>query len=261
MGRIKTRKLKSESEKELAIAHALKGLRAGRYPSMRQAAEINGIAFTTLRRRFHGGKNRVAGHEGQQLITAAEERAIVRWIYRLELAGFPPRIEHVREAVMLLRKEALEENLQSIIGQHWITRFLDRHPDLVAKFSSAFDKKRIKASDPKVLIDHFRRLGGLIRKFDIPEEMWFNMDEKGIMMGKSDRCKVICGRRGRGMTGKLAQDGNRELITVIETICGNGTVLPPLIIFKGAKRYMGWFQHLDEDSEAAEYLFAVSPKG
>ena len=80
-------------------------------------------------------------------------------------------------------------------------------------------------------------------------------------MGKSDRCKVICGRRGRGMTGKLAQDGNRELITVIETICGDGSVLPPLVIYKGAKCYMGWFQLLDEDSEAGDYVFAISPKG
>lgn len=47
---------------------------------------------------------------------------------------------------------------------------------------------------------------------------------------------------------------------VIETICGNGTVLPPLVIYKGVKRYMGWFQYLDEDSEAGNYLFATSPK-
>jgi len=57
------------------------------------------------------------------------------------------------------------------------------------------------------------------------------------------------------MTGDLAKDGNRELITVIETICEDGTVLLPLVIYKGAKRYM------DPDSEAGEYLFAISPKG
>lgn len=63
------------------------------------------------------------------------------------------------------------------------------------------------------------------------------------------------------MTAKLAQDGNRELITVLEAICGDGTVLPPLIIYKGKHRYMGWYQHLDEYTEVAKYLFAVSPKG
>jgi len=81
------------------------------------------------------------------------------------------------------------------------------------------------------------------------------------MMGKSDRCKVICGRRGRGITRKLTQDGNRELITVIEISCRDGTVLPPLVIYKGAKRYIWWYQHLDPDSEAGEYLFEISPKG
>lgn len=162
MGRVKSRKLKLQHQKESSIARALKGLQSGLYPSICKAADINGIALTTLRRRFHGGQGRIAGHESQQLVTAAEERAIVRWIYRMEFAGFPPRIEHVREAVIILRE--VPENLDQVVGKNWITRFLNRHPDLVAKFSSAFDKKRIKASDPKVLIDHFRRLGSLIRK-------------------------------------------------------------------------------------------------
>lgn len=34
---------------------------------------------------------------------------------------------------------------------------------------------------------------------------------------------VVSGRR---MIGKLVQDGNRELIIVIKTICGDGSVLP-----------------------------------
>jgi len=73
--------------------------------------------------------------------------------------------------------------VDQVIGNNWITRFLDRHPELVVKFASSFDKKHIKASNPKVLTDHFRKLGGVIRKFDIPEDMWFNMVEKGFMMG------------------------------------------------------------------------------
>jgi len=65
------------------------------------------------------------------------------------------------------------------------------------------------------------------------------MDEKGFRQGISDRAKVICLYRGRGMTGKLATDGNREMITVVEAISGSGIVLPPLVIYKGAGHYMG----------------------
>ncbi|KAF8419212.1 hypothetical protein EV426DRAFT_616369 [Tirmania nivea] len=90
MGQVKSRKLKLRNQKESPITRALKGLQSGLYTSIRKAAEINSIAYTTLRRRFHGGQGRVARQERQHLVIAAEERAIVHWIYRLELAGFPP---------------------------------------------------------------------------------------------------------------------------------------------------------------------------
>lgn len=63
------------------------------------------------------------------------------------------------------------------------------------------------------------------------------------------------------MTVIFAKDGNRQLITVIEMTCRNGSVLLPLIIYKGAKRHIGWYQHWDENTAGAEYLFAISPKG
>ena len=77
MGRVKSRKLKAAAEKEASIARALKGVRSGAYPSIRKAAQINGIAYSTLRGRLHGAQDYVAAHESQQLVTAAEERAIV----------------------------------------------------------------------------------------------------------------------------------------------------------------------------------------
>jgi len=46
------------------------------------------------------------------------------------------------------------------------------------------------------------------------------------------------------MTGKLATDGNRGMITVVEAISETGSVLPPLVIYKGAGHYMVWSQFL-----------------
>jgi len=34
------------------------------------------------------------------------------------------------------------------------------------------------------------------------------------------------------------KDGNRELITTIETVAADGTVLPPMIIYKGKAQLM-----------------------
>jgi len=46
------------------------------------------------------------------------------------------------------------------------------------------------------------------------------------------------------MSRKMATDGIRELITVVETISGDGQMLFPLVIYKGVAHYMGWYQHL-----------------
>ena len=97
---------------------------------------------------------------------------------------------------------------------------------------------------------HFSKVRALQHKFNITELNTYNVDEKVFRLGISDRAKVICKRRERGMTRKLATDGNRELITVIECISGDGRVIPPFIIYKGSAHYMGWYQHLD--SKATE---------
>jgi len=36
------------------------------------------------------------------------------------------------------------------------------------------------------------------------------------------------------------EDGNRELVTVIETVCADGTALPPSFIFKAARINLEW---------------------
>jgi len=79
--------------------------------------------------------------------TLAEEIAIVQWILKGEKGGFPPRISPVKGGVALLKGTKWDE--QSTVGKNWITRFLDRHPFLVSKLSSQFDKKRTKASNPE----------------------------------------------------------------------------------------------------------------
>ena len=70
----------------------------------------------------------------------------------------------------------------------------------------------------------------------------YNMDEKGFMIGKGERYKVIC-RRGR-KNPRLTHDGSREWVTVIEAVSTAGVVLPPMLVNKGEAHYMGWYAAL-----------------
>jgi len=62
-----------------------------------------------------------------------------------------------------------------------------------------------------------------------------------------------------GGTGKatVPQDGNQELVTVIDCICANGTVLPPYIIMKGKQPSFPWAKNF----KLKKATFAASPDG
>ncbi|EJD32984.1 hypothetical protein AURDEDRAFT_77314, partial [Auricularia subglabra TFB-10046 SS5] len=75
----------------------------------------------------------------------------------------------------------------------------------------------------------------------------FGMDESGFTLGVDD-AEVVIGRRGAKMTYQQGT-ANREMVTVLVTICADGTWLPPLLVFKGksfAISESGW-----TDSEIA----------
>ena len=110
-------------------------------------------------------------------------------------------------------------------------------------------------SDPKILKHAFDVLATVIRNID-PHNI-YNMDEKGLQMGKSARVKVICVRGRR--SPPLMTDGDRELVTAIETVAADGTVLPPMLIYKGQGQYAQWHKYLNE--EDADTVFCYSPKG
>jgi hypothetical protein len=101
------------------------------------------------------------------------------------------------------------------------------------------DKQRTYADNPEILEDFYETLRVAIREHGIVAGNMYNMDEKGFLMGRSARVKVIL-RRGKKRNFK-SQDGTRKLITVIETVSAAGTTLPPMIIYQGKAQYAGWY--------------------
>jgi len=74
----------------------------------------------------------------------------------------------------------------------------------------------------------------------LPENI-YNVDEKGFMMGLTTKVKVICRReKKKKRNTRKTHLGKREMITVRETISAGGSVLPPMIIYKGQAHYKGW---------------------
>ena len=118
------------------------------------------------------------------------------------------------------------------------------------------DRQRAFANHPGPIKDYFKKLQAVIAKYQIRDENMWNMDEKGFILGKANRAKVMA-RAGR-QPPRTTHDGTRELITAIEACGAKQGMLPPMVVFKGTAHYRGWYTEVTEETHA---YFAYSPKG
>lgn len=64
------------------------------------------------------------------------------------------------------------------------------------------------------------------------------MDEKGIQMGVGGRVLALVDRDQKNV--HQVEDGNRELVTIIECISADGSAIWPGVVFKGMHRNLEW---------------------
>ena len=117
---------------------------------------------------------------------------------------------------------------------------MDRHIDRVCIFCSChLDKKCASAVKPTTCTAQFKLLGKYITKYNFPKECIYGSDETGFQLGCFYARHVI-GPAGEKIVKEVTGDGNRENITVLVTICADGSTIPPLVIFKGETYFCKW---------------------
>ena len=89
------------------------------------------------------------------------------------------------------------------------------------------------------------------------------MDEKGFLIGILGKARRVYAKSvadRKKLLGNV-QDGSREWITVLPTICADGTSLPPALIYQATTGNLQdtWLQDFDSSKHAA--FFASSPSG
>ena len=101
------------------------------------------------------------------------------------------------------------------------------------------------------------QLSSKMEEYEIQPENTYNMDEKGFLIGILQKTKRVWSKstdiRGAG------QDGNREWITIVATICMDGSYLPPTVIYQSDSGNLqdAWL----EDFSSEDAFFTTSPNG
>jgi hypothetical protein len=131
------------------------------------------------------------------------------------------------------------------LGQRWVYRFITRHPEIKSRYSRKYDYQRAKCEDPEVIQAWFRLVQNTVAKYGILAEDIYNFDETGFQMGVISTAKVITAAE-KDRTVSI-QPGNREWVTVIESINSTGWALPPMIILKGVMHQKSWYEAIPDN--------------
>jgi transposase len=219
----------------LALAAILKeGFRPSRrlIYSFRAAAKTFKIPKTTLVYWFNGRQTQEEAHKKDRRLTPAQEDVLAEWIKEKGRRNVP------------LNLGAAAQHAKAIsgvdIGESWVRRFRVRRKDLKANWTTGLEKCRAQALNPKTTADFYQVFHELVTTYNIKPQNIYNPDEKGAQMGVGKSIQALVDRDQA--SAKVVEDGNRELVTIIEYVCADGTSLPPNIIFKGTRRDLEWGQ-------------------
>lgn len=179
-------------------------------------------------------------------LTREEEDIVVAFAVDTALRGFPlnhRRLkEHVDEICRAKHGDGFPENG---VGKEWTAHFVERHSERLRPYwAHALDNAHARAVNPHNKEAYFKLLKEVLEGGDgeeaIDPECVYGMDETGLQEGVGVAERVI------GPAGQKVQyqqrSGERENITVVVTICADGSSTPPAVIFKGEAYQTSWKQ-------------------
>jgi hypothetical protein len=228
------------TQQEGRVELALQAYNSGQFKSVRRAAAAFNVRHQRVADRLHGITSRPQIQPNCQKLTITEEQTIVRYILDLDSRGFAPRLCEVAD----MADKLLATRGGTPIGINWPIRFVSRTEELKMAFNRAKDRQRVLQEDPEVINAWFKLVRDTIAKYGVHKDDIHNFDETGFQMGTIGSMKVVTGSERRTRP-TLMQPGDREWVTVIQSICAAGYTTPPFIIYKGRVHISAWYEEAD----------------
>jgi hypothetical protein len=225
------------SKKDGQIILACQAIRESPRLSIRAAAKIYSVNRSTLGMRLKGITARRDTTPNSRKLTNLEESTIIEHVLDLDSRSFPPRLCGVED----MANRLLADRDAPPVGSRWAANFVKRHKELTTRFTRRYDYQRALCEDPRLIEGWFELVRNTIAKYGILEEDFHNFDETGFMMGMISSTMVVTSSDRHGKP-TLAQPGNREWVSVIQSIDSQGQAIPPFIIVAGQYHLANWYE-------------------
>lgn len=205
------------------------------------------LNHATIIRHAKGKRTMAQFNEAKSWLSSEETELVVSYIIELGNRGFPLSHKRLKEHVDEILKARLGKSFPGV-GKQWTNRFIEKHSERIRmSWASPLDEKRGRAVNPNTNTAWFDLLEKTIKDYDIVEETTYGTDEIGCSGTTGPRERVM-GNRSRKGPQYQQVGGDRENITVIVTICADGTATPPAVIFKGQGYQVNWKQDNPADA-------------
>ena len=218
------------SNSEGRIALAIHALSSAQCKSIRAAATVYNVPRSTLQERYHGARPQRGTRAATCKLSITEEEVLLQRILDLDDQGFPPQLAIVRDTANIVLTNRGQQPAPTV-GKNWVTNFVKRQPLLQTKYNRKYDYQRAMCEDPVQIQGWFCLVQNTIAKYGILQEDIYNFDETGFLIGVISTSKVVTRSERKGRA-KTKQPGNREWVTVVNTINASGWVVLAFVIFE-----------------------------
>ncbi|CAF1521924.1 unnamed protein product, partial [Adineta steineri] len=209
--------------------------------SVRSASAYHHVPYTTL----YSHSNNLVLYERSgrpPIFNKEEELCLEQAAVALQNWGIPLTIN---EFMNLVQQYATTINKIDLFpsgapGYDWFHSYLQRHPNLVLKKSTAITKKRADLTIDQIN-QWFNLLTKIIEENDLmhrPGQL-FNCDESGLSDGIS-YSKVIIHRQSSYAYRIEGGTGGKLYTSVLFCGSATGLLLPPFVVYKGKRLYEEW---------------------
>jgi hypothetical protein len=211
------------------------------------------VPYTRLIKRAKGRCTKSQRQPVNLRLNDAEELALCHYLDALETAGLYACVHQIRAVgnSILQRRPHKEPPL----GSTWATRFLQRHPEYHIRKQRTIDIERKEAHERRDIEVFFERWKAIIDKHGVHPADTYNFDETGFQIGVGRHQKIIS--RDPKVRPFIESSTNRDYITVVEAISGDGFTVPPMVIIAATTFREHWYPSTLHDN----YLMAVSETG
>ena len=142
------------------------------------AAQKWGVPRVTISDRLHGIGAVGDQRQPKSVLTNAQEARLSGWILKMESLGYGPSQSQIHACVLAILVQ--NGHRQPKVGVNWVSRFINRHPELRTKRGRRQEANRFESFTPKAVNWYF----------DVREDYaWIkpenivNVDEGGLMTG------------------------------------------------------------------------------